>query len=90
MRIDRSLISNTNTYSENDPKCIVVHNTDNFAAGADALAHARAQYNGNFQNMSASVKKTYTRAYFDAKTEAGRSRRLAWMIERLKQNLKPM
>ena len=44
----------------------------------------------NFQNMSASVKKTYTRAYFDAKTEAGRSRRLAWMIERLKQNLKPM
>lgn len=48
MRIDRSLISNTNTYSENDPKCIVVHNTDNFAAGADALAHARAQYNGNF------------------------------------------
>lgn len=53
MRIDRSLISNTNTYSENDPKCIVVHNTDNFAAGADALAHARAQYNGNFQNMSA-------------------------------------
>ena len=32
---------------------IIVHNTDNFAAGADALAHARAQYNGNFQNMSA-------------------------------------
>ena len=53
MRIDRSLISNTNTYSENDPRCIVVHNTDNFAAGANALAHARAQYNGNFANMSA-------------------------------------
>lgn len=53
MRIDRSYISNQNTYAENDPRCIVVHNTDNFAAGADALAHARAQYNGNFQNMSA-------------------------------------
>jgi len=25
----------------------VVHNTDNFVAGADANAHARAQYNGN-------------------------------------------
>ncbi|MDY5074539.1 MAG: N-acetylmuramoyl-L-alanine amidase [Fusicatenibacter saccharivorans] len=53
MRIDRSYISNQNTYAENDPRCIVVHNTDNFAAGADALAHARAQHDGNFQNMSA-------------------------------------
>ncbi len=53
MRIDRSYISNQNTYAENDPRCIVVHNTDNFAAGADALAHAREQYNGNFANMSA-------------------------------------
>lgn len=53
MRIDRTLISNQNTYAENDPRCIVVHNTDNFAAGANALAHARAQYNGNFASMSA-------------------------------------
>lgn len=44
----------------------------------------------NFQNMSHSVKKTYTRAYYDAKTEAGRAKRIAWMIDRLKQNLKPM
>lgn len=44
----------------------------------------------NFLAMSPSVKKTYTRAYFDAKTDAGRSRRLAWMVERLNQNLKPM
>jgi len=44
----------------------------------------------NFQAMSPSVKKTYARAYFDAKTEAGRDRRLSWMIERLHQNLKPM
>lgn len=44
----------------------------------------------NFREMSLSVKKTYTRAYFDAKTEAGRKSRIAWMVERLNQNLKPM
>ncbi len=53
MRVDRSYCSNQNTWSENHPQCIVVHNTDNFAAGADARAHARAQYQGNFQIMSA-------------------------------------
>ena len=44
----------------------------------------------NFQAMPLSVKKTYTRAYFDAKTDAGREKRIAWMVERLNQNLKPM
>ena len=44
----------------------------------------------NYLAMSPSVKKTYTRAYFDAKTDAGREKRLAWMVERLNQNLKPM
>jgi uncharacterized protein YdeI (YjbR/CyaY-like superfamily) len=44
----------------------------------------------NFQAMSPSVKKTYTRAYFDAKTVVGRMKRLSWMIERLNKNLKPM
>ncbi|WP_040196031.1 YdeI/OmpD-associated family protein [Candidatus Soleaferrea massiliensis] len=44
----------------------------------------------NFSAMSPSVKKTYTRAYFDAKTDAGRTKRLAWMVDRLNQNLKPM
>ncbi|MEA4893209.1 MAG: YdeI/OmpD-associated family protein [Peptococcaceae bacterium] len=44
----------------------------------------------NFQAMSPSVKKTYTRAYFDAKTDAGRDSRLSWMIERLNKNLRPM
>lgn len=44
----------------------------------------------NFQAMSLSVKKTYTRAYFDAKTDAGRKKRIAWMVDRLNQNLKPM
>lgn len=45
---------------------------------------------GNFQAMSLSVKKTYARAYFDAKTDAGREKRLAWMVDRLNKNLKPM
>lgn len=44
----------------------------------------------HFEAMSLSVKKTYTRAYLDAKTDAGRQKRLVWMIERLDQNLKPM
>ncbi len=44
----------------------------------------------NFRAMPMSVKKTYTRAYFDAKTDAGRERRIAWMVDRLNRNLKPM
>lgn len=44
----------------------------------------------NFQAMSLSVKKTYTRAYLDAKTDAGREKRIAWIVDRLNRNLKPM
>ena len=44
----------------------------------------------NFQSMPLSVKKTYTRAYFDAKTDAGREKRIAWIVDRLNKNLKPM
>ena len=44
----------------------------------------------NFEAMPLSVQKTYTRAYLDAKTDAGRAARLSWMTERLNQNLKPM
>lgn len=44
----------------------------------------------HFKNMSPSVQKTYTRAYFDAKTPAGKTRRLTWIIDRLEKNLKPM
>ena len=43
-----------------------------------------------WKNMSPSVKKTYTRAYYDAKTDAGREKRVAWMVDRLDRNLKPM
>ena len=44
----------------------------------------------NFLAMSPSVKKTYTRAYLDAKTDAGRASRFSWILDRLNQNLKPM
>lgn len=44
----------------------------------------------NYQNMPPSVRKTYARAYYDAKTDAGREKRLAWIVERLNQNLRPM
>lgn len=44
----------------------------------------------NFLAMPPSVKKIYTRAYYDAKTESGRKSRITWMVERLNQNLKPM
>ncbi|MCI8729449.1 MAG: YdeI/OmpD-associated family protein, partial [Clostridia bacterium] len=29
-------------------------------------------------------------AYLDAKTDTGREKRIAWMVERLNKNLKPM
>lgn len=44
----------------------------------------------NFISMSPSVKKTYAKAYFDAKTDDGRKKRIAWMVDRLNKNLKPM
>jgi uncharacterized protein YdeI (YjbR/CyaY-like superfamily) len=44
----------------------------------------------NFAAMSPSVKRTYTRAFLDAKTDAGREKRLAWIVDRLNKNLKPM
>jgi len=44
----------------------------------------------NFKNMSNSVKKTYTLFYLDAKKEDTRSRRLQKIVERLKENKKPM
>lgn len=56
---------------------------------SDLLREHQLAYT-NFQAMSPSVRKTYTRAYFDAKTEEGRNKRLLWIIERLNENLKPM
>lgn len=47
MKINKDYISSNNTYNANNPQYIIVHNTDNFRSGADALAHAKAQFNGN-------------------------------------------
>lgn len=44
----------------------------------------------NFQAMSPSVKRTYTKAYLDPKTQSGREKRIAWIVDRLNKNLKPM
>lgn len=44
----------------------------------------------NFLNMSASVRRTYTAHYLAAKSEDTRKRRLEQIIERLKENKKPM
>ncbi len=44
----------------------------------------------NFQAMPLSVRKTYTRAYLDAKTDVGREKRIAWIVDRLNRNLRPM
>lgn len=53
------------------------------------LEEHKIAYN-NFIKMPLSVRKTYTRAYFDAKTDAGRAKRLAWIVGRLNKNLRPM
>lgn len=64
--------------------------TDEQVAEVATLLKKSAEASKNFENMPPSVKKTYTRAYLDAKTDAGRTTRLAWMIDRLEKNLRPM
>lgn len=59
-------------------------------AALSALLQGYEPAYSNFQAMPLSVKKTYTRAYFDAKTDSGREKRLAWIVDRLNKNLKPM
>lgn len=65
MIINKSYISNNNSYSGQVPKYIVIHNTDNYSAGANALAHAKAkaQHAGNFKGYSAHVYVDDSSAY---------------------------
>lgn len=70
------------------PKALGV-TEEQMASLADILKEYEPAYT-NFLSMSFSVRKTYTRAYYDAKTEGGRAKRLLWMVERLNKNLKPM
>ena len=64
--------------------------TEEQIAQVTALLQGCEPASTNWGAMCLSVKKTYTRAYFDAKTDAGREKRIAWMVDRLNKNLKPM
>ena len=64
--------------------------TEDHIGAVTELLRAHEQAYKNYLAMSSSVKKTYARAYFDAKTDAGREKRLSWMVDRLDKNLKPM
>lgn len=64
--------------------------TEEQIAALSALLEGYTPAFANFQAMPPSIRKTYARAYFDAKTDAGRERRLAWMVDRLNRNLRPM
>ena len=64
--------------------------TEEQIAFVSALLEGHEPAFSNFQAMPLSVRKTYARAYYDAKTDAGRERRIAWMVDRLNQNLRPM
>lgn len=70
------------------PKAPTITEED-VAAVAEVLREHEVAHT-NFQAMSPSVRRTYTRAYLDAKTDAGRAKRVAWMVDRLDRNLKPM
>lgn len=51
--INSSFLKSHKCYvGENDPKYIVIHETDNFREGAGARAHALAHYNGNLGSAS--------------------------------------
>ena len=63
MNINTSFISNNNSYAGQIPVYIVIHNTDNYAKGANAKAHAKAQHDGNFKGYSAHVFVDDTEAY---------------------------
>ena len=63
MKINTTYISNNNSYADVIPRWIVIHNTDNYAAGATARAHAKAQHDGNFSGYSAHVFVDDSEAY---------------------------
>ena len=53
MEINKQYISERNTYpGKNEPKYIVIHETDNFKEGSNAKIHAEAQSLGHLNDMS--------------------------------------
>ncbi len=72
---------------ESEPRAAITD--EQIAALEDALTgHDKAL--ANFKGMTRSVRRTYTGAYFSAKTEEGRARKLAQLVERLTLGLDPM
>lgn len=71
------------------PNLLAIITEEQIACLAVLLENYEPAYT-NFQAMPLSVKKTYTRAYLDAKTDIGREKRITWMVDRLNKNLKPM
>lgn len=63
IKINTDFISNQNSYANVIPRWIVIHNTDNYKAGANARAHAMAQRAGNFDRYSAHVFVDDSSAY---------------------------
>lgn len=69
---------------------------DLMSVGEEGVAQLSALLEGhepaytNFLAMPPSVRKTYARAYLDAKSPAGREKRFAWLVDRLDRNLRPM
>ena len=61
--INKQYISNNNSYANVTPKWIVIHNTDNYNKTANAKAHGKAQYNGNFSGYSCHVFVDDSEAY---------------------------
>ncbi len=72
----------------NAPKPVPITEED-VARLSEILKNHEPAY-ANFQAMSPSVKRTYTKAFLDAKTDEGRKKRIAWITDRLNKNLKPM
>ena len=64
--------------------------TEGQIAAVAGLLEDFATAHANFHAMAPSARKTYTRAYLDAKTDEGRQKRLLWMVDRLNKNLKPI
>ena len=64
--------------------------TEEQIARLSALLEGHEPAYANFWAMPPSVRRTYARAYDDAKTDAGRAKRIAWIVDRLNRNLKPM
>lgn len=54
MEINRDYVTEVNTYAgRNNPRYIVIHETDNYNAGSGAKRHAEAQSKGHLKGMSA-------------------------------------